>query len=173
VSRSEKERDDMGTEYNSSLGIGFRVRYSQLLEKFGRKTSERFHMEDRFDPKTGKKTGPVKVIDQEEMVSFIFDGEDFQDDVYALVEAIQEKVGCAHYEEVDETGLEDALYVFGPNIRTDDEDTFSYGRFNTYGPMMVRDIVAVQEELVRIGNRLRAQGLDVGEPVVRIMASVG
>ena len=48
----------MSTDYGASICVGYRFSTDDALKPFAKKKGEdRFHMEDRFDPITGKKTG--------------------------------------------------------------------------------------------------------------------
>lgn len=57
----------MSTDYYSAGGIGILLSYpSGIPKKYRRTEPEKSHLEDRFDPKTGKHIGQVTVTDHEE-----------------------------------------------------------------------------------------------------------
>jgi hypothetical protein len=54
----------MGVEHNSYTSIGYEFDAEGLSKFFLIKVPEVSHMEERFDPKTGKPVAPVKVVDR-------------------------------------------------------------------------------------------------------------
>jgi len=56
----------MGVDYSQAVKIGFLFSIEDIDEKFAVTVPEQFHMEERFDPKTGVKITPVKIIDRRE-----------------------------------------------------------------------------------------------------------
>lgn len=66
----------MGLNYSFHIGIGFVIPFKDVLEAvnpFLKTTTEIFHMEDRYDPKTGEKLQPSKIIDIESESYYEFD----------------------------------------------------------------------------------------------------
>lgn len=83
----------MGTERYDELVIGFVVEVYDALKPFEVTVPERSHMEERFDPKTGKKLAPVKVTDVEEHTEWHVDGKVFEES-YDVLDFVCKKVKC-------------------------------------------------------------------------------
>ena len=68
----------MGVYFDANIMLGFRIDKSVFYKAFmGDVTiAEKSHLEDRFDPKTGKKLKPVKVIDQHEFTPIFYKGKE-------------------------------------------------------------------------------------------------
>src|SRR5881628_730959 len=52
----------MGIDYRVKIGIGFHYDQAEALRPFAREWPEESGWEDRFDPRTGAKLAPVRVI---------------------------------------------------------------------------------------------------------------
>ncbi len=55
----------MSTDYDADLVVGFAIEWNAIKKAVGKPMPEQYHMEDRFDPKTGKPAGREKVVDVE------------------------------------------------------------------------------------------------------------
>jgi hypothetical protein len=151
----------MGIDYSSSLAIGWRVRAEQLKQVFGKYTPEQAHMEDRYDPKTGKKLLPEKVIDQRAGTVLMFEGQEC-DYIEQLVEAICDKTGATFWHDGSfMCDQEDMEYIIGPSFELDTEGK-DEGRVTTGGGILFAKVVELAPELQRIGIELRKLGLDIG-----------
>jgi hypothetical protein len=64
-SRERGEANIMSTDYDAGLVVGFAIDWNDLKKAVGKPMPEQSHMEDRFDPKTGKPTRREKVVDVE------------------------------------------------------------------------------------------------------------
>ncbi len=84
----------MGIDYGADIGIGYIINLDDLLAPFRVETEEKFHLEDRFDQKTGKKLEPAKVVDVEAGEAFVFEGQTYEEG-YELYEAMAEKLNCS------------------------------------------------------------------------------
>jgi hypothetical protein len=60
----------MGHYVNTDIRVGFRLKYNKAVKPFIKVVEEQFHMEPRFDPKTGAACQSVKVVDKEASESF-------------------------------------------------------------------------------------------------------
>ena len=69
----------MGIDYSFGIRVGFEVSYDEFEESFSRKMPPRFHMEARFDPKTGKPVEPVRITDDEGTDVYTLQGVDYED----------------------------------------------------------------------------------------------
>lgn len=156
----------MGIDYTTSIAVGFDVSDDDLYETFGVHYPEQSHMEDRWDPKTGKKLAPVKVIDRAEGRVLEFEGTEHQD-ALSLATAICEKIGCAmNYSKNFYGGDETERYVFGPILKHHEFGDYRGGeRFSLVAARIrLRDVIEAEGELARIKRELEALGLEPGEP---------
>ena len=104
----------MGIDYSVSLALGFRVTQEEIRKVFGVKQELRFHMEPRFDPKTGARLKDEKVIDQDEGVVLMWDGEDIME--FELVEELARKIGCSYWIDGTTGWSDDRDYILGPDL---------------------------------------------------------
>lgn len=166
----------MSTSYTFSLTVGYRISSRALLAPYAQKSPERFHMEDRYDPKTGQKLKPVKVIDQEEYESYVLDGEEIEE--YEIGELIGKKlnkklsVKCVF----EEDGYDDLDFIIGPDlgkIPGYKKSFVDYGNVEAGGTIPFAEFTRIQEQLELIRAALGEFGITVGEPEVTIAHHVG
>lgn len=166
----------MSTHYSFYLRVGFNVSLEDIKKVFEHKNTTHeegiFHMEDRFDPKTGVKLSPVQVWDKKPKTKtekwWVIDGErfdDWEDDPMAQVFA--EKLGCKvdyywqSYNYPD--GNAYGFYLHDPN----NKDEVDEGRFAIHNlSMNYADVCAMQPKLAELKQKLLAMGIDPGEPEV-------
>jgi hypothetical protein len=165
----------MSVHYTFYHRVGFNVSVEHLKQVFGHKnvTHEEgsFHMEDRFDPKTGVKLDPVKVWDKKPKTHterwWIIDGErfdDWEDD--PMTRVFEEKLGCHvdYYRQAD--GGEDpsfGFYLHDPN----NDDQIDEGKFAIHNLTMdYAAVCAMQPKLAELKQKLQAMGIDPGEAQV-------
>lgn len=152
----------MGIDYSVNLGIGYILDREDIIAPFRVEVPEKFHMEDRFDPKTGKKLAPVKVVDEEGGEEFEYKGERHEDS-YELFQAIGEDLGC----NIDNCGG----YTDGETIRVTleietDDSGVDDGMFTVGGAASFDDVTAKRAELKELKKRFKKLGIDLGEPKV-------
>jgi len=150
----------MGIDYSASLGIGFVVSNDDLLKPFTVETEEKFHMEDRFDPKTGKKLAPVKVIDEEGGETYEFEGERYED-TYELFDAMGKKLGC---EIANQGGYSngETLYVFVDGVEHTGEDDCDDGRFSVGTSVLFDEVARQKSALDKLAKAFKKYGIDLG-----------
>lgn len=152
----------MGIDYSVHLGVGFIVNKDSLTSPFRVETEEQFHMEDRFNPKTGEKLAPVKVVDVEADEAFVFEGKTY-DDWYELSEALAEKLDCGIQ---DTGGYTDGETIFVTlAVDTDDGGT-DEGRFTVGGAAKFDDVTAMRAQLTKLKKAFKKFGVDLGEAKV-------
>lgn len=146
----------MGVDHDAVLVIGcFVESFLPLTRKVEKKT----HKEKRFDPKTGKRVADAEVVDREEGLIHVFEGEEYEpDDPYGYMPAndlivdIAEKLKCSfvmtyEYEEVK---------VFFTAKKT-------CAQYSS-APLSIPQREKTQ--LARIYKELKALKLDVGKPCI-------
>lgn len=155
----------MGIDYSFALGIGFTVDPEELSEALRKDNTklipEKSHMEDRFDPKTGPKLASVKVVDEDETVSWFIGEEEFEYENEFLEEFFHRK-GMAYS---DDSGMSEAsvAYVTVP-VKHTGEDEFDGGRVNCGSSIAysVATSKSTQNGLKKIKKFLQSLGLEVG-----------
>jgi hypothetical protein len=156
----------MGIDYSSNLLIGYAFEAKAVEAPFARTVPEKSHMEDRFDPKTGKKLDPVKVVDDEERDVWEFNGESFEDreELYTALAAAA-KCQYVLYGQSE-------YVAFGPDIELSSENP-DCGHVYFAGNLSYDAVVKAKAEVRRIGKKLRKFGLELPEPEVVVCWDVG
>jgi hypothetical protein len=161
----------MSVDYYASLAVGFEVTGEELNEIFGAGLPEISHMEPRFDPKTGRKTKPEKVITQHESRILRLDGEDYEDE-HALVEAIASSLSCSYHEVGSHyDDQENMSFIFCPDIKAE-FDGFDDSRLTCSGGISYKTMLNLKPELERISKGLKKMGIDPGEAMVTVAGVV-
>lgn len=163
----------MSIDYSFGLMVGFRFSPGELDDVFGKKVPEKSHMEDRFDPKTGKKLAPEKVVDREAGLVYVFQGKELEDGEYHVYEelanAIAGHVGCNY----DISGCDgNDMVIFGPSIKYMEEGT-DWGHIGTSGPLPLDAVVKAAPKLKQIATKLKKLGLVPGKAGIFITYDVG
>lgn len=164
----------MGIDYSFWLNIGYKISGEFLPDSMRKITEEKSHMEDRFDPKTGKKLAPVKVIDEEGgLECFLVDGTELED-MYSLAEALSEKLGCEVECEHGYSG-EDFTITFSVNLPRTGQDDGDWGRVSVGSSILFEEVISnkARAAVEKLGADLKALGIDPGPAKIMIGSSVG
>lgn len=154
----------MGIEYHVNLAVGVEVSVDELKRVFTQTLPEESHVEDRFDPKTGEKLEPAKVVDVKERVAWMWKGEEVYDQY--LVDELSAEIGAVPYMKVNmwSEGLESV--VFGPRLAELDEGEQD-GRITVGGGVKYDDVVKAIDKILAIESRLFVDyGVKFGPRVV-------
>lgn len=150
----------MGHEYSSTVIVGFVMDHDDFLMPFKTTTFEKFHMEDRFDQKTGKPLKPVKVVDEESIEGYVVEGE-VHECSYDALDALGGIVGCSISSHGNMCTGEYFMVGIEPNGLPD-------------GDLKLADIPRFMEECQRIKAMFAKKfGIDLGEPVITSLDSYG
>jgi len=158
----------MGIDYSFNLAVGFITTGKNVVKPFTVTLPEKFHMEDRFDPKTGKKLPSEKVVDFEGGESFKLDGQEY-DEEYELLEALSEKLGCCIENAGGYTNGE-TLYVTAA-LDTDD-DTLDEGRVYVGGGSTPADVAQAAKEANALSKKFKKLGIELGEVKVFVQPNI-
>ncbi len=162
----------MGITYSFTLRVGFALDHGEVQKKFEQKTPGEYHMEDRYDTKTGQKIKQVKVWDKHPVTVIMIDGEEVEDDGETIEAVLAEKLDC----DVETSGSYssgDFEYNFVPK-RTGKYSSIDYGRIYLYNHSIpFQDVVAMGPELEAIKRKLITWGFNPGEPRVYVSSSIG
>ena len=162
----------MGVNYHFNLAVGFEMTEDELYKPFEKHFEEESHLEDRYDPKTGKKLTPEKVVTKRAYDEYYVDGERVE--FYDLDGIIAEKLECQIWE-CNDGG--EAMYVIGPSgiDLNDDTKAFYGGPIDAEGYVSFQDVAALGPSLEALKVKLNKY-LNMpltSEPVIRIVWRVG
>lgn len=152
----------MSIDYSVHLGVGYILDREDIVALFRVEIPEKFHMEKRFDPKSGKKIEPEKVIDEESGEEFEYKGKKYENE-YELFEALGQDLGC----NIANCGgySDDEVIRVTLDIETDDSGVDD-GRFTVGGAAAFNDVTAKRAELMALKKKFKKLGIDLGEPKV-------
>jgi hypothetical protein len=159
----------MSTEYKYTLAAGFKITGAELYEAFGILVPEVSRMEDRYHPKTGRKSRK-KIIITPKHRRLEFNGKRIREDVSeclsdeeVLVTKIAEKVDCYYYR-YGNAQTDVYSYVFGPF------ETTQVQHLEEHSSITLLSIEKVN--FARIGRALRGLGLKVHQPEVFLCKNI-
>jgi hypothetical protein len=170
----------VSTDYGASICVGYRFSTDDALKPFAKKKGEdRFHMEDRFDPITGKKTGQEKVWDERSETFHEWNGirttdddEDAGDD-YVTSEDLLEKIGAKLGFKVFVYGDDCNEVVFMPKKHPKDvTEGYDWGRMTADGNLSWHAVAAMGKDLEALRQKLLKLGLKPKKPEVVLAATV-
>ncbi len=160
----------MGIRFSSEILIGFAVSSKDVHKPFEEKVPGKFHMEDRFDPKSGAKLKAEKVWDEHPETLLMYKGEDYY--MHEGFEELLEELLDCRVSIVGSYPCGDLEYVFHPDMpkpSTAGDD----GGSVTFGPSYwMKDIVALDIRLKSLKTRLKKLGIEPGEPEVKLAVTV-
>ncbi len=175
----------MGIYYSYYLVCGYELEEGEVLAKFlkSKTTKEEgiFHMEDRFDEKTGAKLKQVKVWDKKpvrETETWYVIGDydssktDYWDEIdyEEVLPALEKLFDCKVTFGFSCTG-DNKLY-FEADIPA--EGGYDAGKITiSRSSIDVSDIVKSLDKLKTLGETLRSYGFEIDEPTVMIGESIG
>jgi len=163
----------MSTDYSFGIAAGFEVSVKLIIRNWGRTFPEKSHMEERFDPKSGKKLASEKVVDREEGLYFILGGKEVRfDEPQEVIEALGEELE-ADVQLVDDSphDLSDEDFVLiSPRIKCRDPSAFDleYGRVTAAGGFLIEDLARELPKFKKLEAFLKKHRLRPGKPMVRI-----
>jgi len=162
----------MGIDYSFYLRVGFELHNDDVSKPYETTYEEKFHYEDRFDSKTGKKLKPEKVIDQHGGDYFFleYEGTEYESlwEVINETDYFHKKLDC----EIS-TGFESDTISF--YLEVPDTETIGCGRVNVYGaPISLSWIAENREKLETLKQKLIEEfNVDPGEPSVFVEPWIG
>jgi hypothetical protein len=159
----------MSTSYSFSLAVGFLVTEGEIDELFRKQTRpEKFHMEDRFDSKTGKRTGEVKVVDEDASSELVIDGKVVEDDPETVMRAL-----CALISDVEvqytwhsRLNNDEPAFVVGPPMPPQVTENLDGYPVSCSGGVDFDAAVALGPQLKKVEEGLKKMGFDPGKAVV-------
>lgn len=167
----------MGIDYSCSLVYGFEFDQKEVEGLFCKKNKDpgSFHMEDRFDAKTGAKVAPEKVWDKKPSTEkwYEIDGEKFDDiDSEEWEKILEEKLGC-HVEMFGSWPSGELTYVFHINPSVGWKEADDYGKVTVYNNVIGQDELAeMMPEAMKLKSKLKEMGLNPPEPMIFIATRI-
>lgn len=143
----------MGIDIDQSISIGFVLEEDEIKQVFGVATPEVSHMEDRFDPKTGAKLEPKKVIDTHSYTTFTLENKKF-DGEYELMEALAKHLDVTVDRFGDSFGGRSG-YVVGLGHGTGSCDA---KRCPELGEIDLQEVIDDLPKLMELGDKLTNLG---------------
>lgn len=149
----------MSIDYSASLAIGYEVSQEQL-DRFKVRTDPVWHMEARFNPKTGEKLPDERVEDEAAGHVYRFDGAEY-DYVEDMVNDLCHKLNACYHSSMEYYGnCDEQCFIIGPRLKSvEDYDGEDIGQLSIYGKVRFQDVLALGEELNRIGQELFKLGI--------------
>lgn len=145
----------MGVDTSTWAEVGVQVERDDLITPFKLVTPEVCHYEDRFDPKTGAKVKPKKIVDKREVITYHFKGKRYTES-RALANAVATYLGCkvTRYRDYMCDGWD--VFVFG----------FNHSAYDEYGPTQtdLKPIIDSYPQLVEIQQGLQGLGVKASNP---------
>lgn len=168
----------MGIDYTFSLCIGYEFTEGEVEKVFQKetKTEGKFHLEDRFDEKTGVKLKPVKVWDikPERYIWLELDGEKAESVNEGFDVILQKHFNCSVDSTFNCTG--DNTVIFSPIRKSKGrkQPAVDEGRVTVYeNEISVEEVISLHIQLQELGAKLKLAGLPVGDAKVFISSSIG
>lgn len=164
----------MGIDYSFWLVIGYKINSADLPKSMIKYTEEKFHMEDRYNQRTGKKLAPVKVIDEEggEDV-YLVNGKECEY-TYEFADALADELGCSVEIDHEYSGQEFTI-MFSIEFKTTGEDDVDWDRVSTGCSILFDDATSTKARAAvkKLGKDLKKLGIDPGPAKILIGHSVG
>jgi len=159
----------MGIDYTYSLCMGFEIPEEKVESPYEReeKFPGIFHMEDRFDPKTGAKLKQEKVWDKKPQTVrwYEFDGQKYTDlDPEQWGDLLSKKFGC-HVEKYGCYMTGEFNYVFHVNEPMSYKDARNEGHITFYNESISCDeVFRLLPQALLLQSKLEAAGYNPGKP---------
>lgn len=168
----------MGVDYSHYLVFGFELDEDQALAPFKKQIKDEgeFHLEDRFNPKTGEKIKPEKVWDRKpsKQTWYEVNGEKFDEDFpyEHFEEVVGELLGC----EIQSCGSwpsGELTKVFHVNKSMGYKEADDYGRHTIYNnEMSAEELTKLIPAAQALKEKMEALGYKVSEPTIFIATRV-
>lgn len=166
----------MGLSYSLRLVVGFEISKEELnsvlLKQDSCKEEGIFHMEDRFNPKTGVKVNPEKVWDKKPKTHtkkwYEINGQthDFNMDPETLEAILEESFSC-HVERFGSYPTGEFTFAFYLNKPASYKEATDTGRYTIYNDSVdVDEVNNLLPKLKELELKLKAAGFNVKGPRV-------
>lgn len=163
----------MGIDYTASLVYGFEIDEDevQAIWRKSKKDPGDFHMEDRFDPKTGNKLKQEKVWDRKPSTDtwYEIDGEKVDElDSEDWDSYLSKYFGC-NVETAGSFPSGELSYVFFVNESLHYKDADDYGHVTVYNNVIDhKTLLDLAPKAMELKDKLLKVGLKVEDPTVFI-----
>lgn len=155
----------MGIDCCFHIGFGYTVNAEDVYSKYRITFPEESHMEDRFDPKTGRLVGQEKVIDEFETTTYTFDSRHCEEEE-DLEGALADHLDC-------DVRVHGDTMFFTVNVKQTGEDEFAVDDAVTTGSVLFKDVKGLDSKLKKLADRMKKLGIKPGKAKVFVVPSVG
>lgn len=158
----------MSVDHSATPLFGFFFTYDDIVKTLGKPRPVKFHMEPRYDGKTGKYLGRVKVTDEDEGTDMVLkiDGEvqrfPVEEEFQTFIAGLEESLNCSIVLEGSyQWGeMEDMNYYF--TIPDFDFEAATLGKVAALGPRLER----LRKAMMKLGFRLGKEKPRMYAPVL-------
>jgi hypothetical protein len=163
----------MGIDYTASLVYGFELDENkvQAIWRKSKKDPGEFHMEDRFDPKTGAKLQQEKVWDRKPSTDtwYEMDGKKIDDlDCEDWESFLAETFGC-NVMLAGSFPSGELSYVFHVNESLHYKDADDYGRLTVYNNVISQEeLASLTHKAMLLKEKFLNFGFDLDDPTIFI-----
>lgn len=163
----------MGLDYNFALRVGFSFKEKDFNKVFLKKEAGKYHLEKRFDPRTGNPISPEKVWDEHPSDHLEIAGERFESLMEFCYESnwVEKHLQC-EIERSDTEKYGDYLVNFyiKPPYK---QNNVSMGNISLqHGSISLEMFQQMLPQLTELKKKLEALGLSPGEPQIFVSYSV-
>jgi hypothetical protein len=147
----------MGVSYDAGLSIGYTIDLDNIPKRYRKRRERQAHLEDRYDPKTGRKlAGQVEMVEQEAGDVWTFQDKDYED-VNDFLDTISLAVGALHgeYGDLNNDPVEEHVHRIELPIPEKQGDCTGVDF-----AWLTEQLEAVQE----IGHKLNKLGFKIDKP---------
>lgn len=162
----------MGIDYTFFLRIGFELDQDDIEQPYLTVHKGKFHFEDRFDPKTGKKIKPEKVIDEYggKYFSLEYDDQEYESlwDVVNDTDFFHKKFNC-------EVSIPFESELINFYLEIPKSESIDCGKVNMVDTSIsISWIEKNKIKLLELKNKLEKEfNIDIGEPKIFIESWIG
>jgi len=157
----------MGVDYSQGIDVGVEVSREDLIAPFRQIVPEVARYEDRYDPKTGERLEPKKIVERRSYAFYVFENEKYEE-ARDLAYAIAKKLDCSVESHADWMCGGWDEYVFGYGLGITSEDS------RCSRPSSISLSLAVEQypKLLALKDKLTALGIKATGPSIVNSVSV-
>jgi len=167
----------MSIEYAASIVVGYVVSIEDLFEPFMKEAPEKFHLEDRFHSKTGKKLEPEKVVDREAGWIVVLPGDE-EEYSGPTVDDMEDRENGWQWTPDDNLmeavgGLLNACVSLHGGEEFGHEFVVAIEPFDAPGQFISpSELASLEPDIVRIGQTMKEYGIDAKEGGVHVVMDI-
>jgi hypothetical protein len=145
----------MGQEIYLTTGIGFEFSVKEFESQFAKLRTEKYHFENRWDPKTGEQIEDEKIIDEEERMIYEFDNKKFDERSY-LLDLLAENF---EFDTFYNSSSDRILFLIQTGLHEDEESAYIDGNISCDGDYIIKDPTEIVQGIEKLRTTLTEIGL--------------